>query len=548
MVKKASRTRQGVHGAARASWGPATAALALAVLAANAVAQADPEAPRWKPKSLARLAPADPEELNWPLTRTQKGRVTINFPRNFAPTLFCVYSKPGNRDHYRSVTFWESVKPDLRAAEAERNRMDVITSEVTTDVAVPACPATYGAAVVAGWGPNGWDEAQAESRAKNAKWDDAMAKGKDDEKRKRQAKNEAWQTTAVSTAVSTDAEDLALARQIDADIRQMESQLDALNSRPFNDKLVGAGGLFERIDRLAQIAWTKSRALNPAPAGRARFDDWDARLGGPALTAIARLEKIVHYRQNRRVRMNEVMGGDAGASEMKSWSFVNFSPVWPAQSSLLSVFAQHLDGRPLIDPAFQQRVAKDLERTRPSGDPGRPFYYQVPAAPKPTWLMTPEEEEAQGSKITANLFGAITGVSDLIRLIEKADADVRESRVAFWKCYANRCKQAGDAFYAYSHALWTKDNFYFAWPSVRAPLLSQGMSFLGDGSIDGGPISQCMAQGNALAGALATTVKASGGNPIESARGVVATMKGPTYLTWQGCRDRMEYILRPRFL
>jgi len=34
----------------------------------------------------------------------------------------------------------------------------------------------------------------------------------------------------------------------------------------------------------------------------------------------------------------------------------------------------------------------------------------------------------------------------------------------------------------------------------------------------------------------------------ESARGVVATRRGPTYLTWQGCRDRMEYILRPRFL
>jgi hypothetical protein len=497
-------------------------------------------------KDVVSMRGATLEDASLPLSQAKKQNATIDVVERgsgpvmtYAPVMSCVYRKDERRRGYQ-LGFWDGSKPTSEI------RWGVYPVEV--DVPVSACPATWGEAVALGWGPEAWAKAVAEQQvfaAGNTTYAATVAEKMSRGTPEQQAMK--WQARAASMQAEKDADLNALAGQIDADIGSLESSLDSLNSRPFNDKLVGANGLFERINRLSMAAYAKSSALKPEPAGRARFDEWDERLGGPALTAIHRLQKIVYYRQNRRVRLSEAIGGDAGQSEMKSWGYVDFSPMWPAKSSLLEVYSRHLDGRPLIDPAFLRALTKDLERTRPSGDPGRPFYYHVPAEPKPTWLMTPAEEEAQGSNIAGNLAGAANGVGDMVRLIEKVDADIRNSREPFWKCYANRCKQPGKTFYAYSIAMKNKDEFYFFMPALMGPMLGRGMSFLGNGSIDGGPISDCEAPRIELEGEVATRVRQSAGNPVQSARAIQSSMKGPAYLAWQACRDRMEYILRPRF-
>ena len=487
------------------------------------------------------------EHASVPLSEAKKQNAVIDVVERgsgpimtYAPVVYCVY-RLGEKGGRYQLGFWDGSKPTNGV------RWGVYPVEV--DLAITACPATWGEAVALGWGPDGWAKAVAEQQvfaAQNDAYAAKMAAKMNRGTPEKQAMT--WRAQGASMPAAKDADFFALARKIDADIGSLESNLDSLNSRPFNDKLVGPDGLFERINRLALVAYAKSASLKPGPAGRPRFDDWDERLGGPALTAINRLQKIVYYRQNRRVRLSEAFGGDAGKSEMESWGYVDFSPIWPAQSSLLEVFSRHLEGRPLIDPAFQSALTKDLERTRPSGDPGRPFYYHVPADPKPTWLMTPAEEEAQGSNIAGNLVGAANGVGDMVRLIEKVDADIRNSREAFWKCYASRCKQPGKTFYAYSFAMRNKDEFYFFLPTLLAdPQLARGLSFLGNGSIDGGPIANCEAPRIELESQLAIKVRQSVGNPVQSARAIQALMKGQPYLAWQACRDRMEYILRPRF-
>jgi hypothetical protein len=518
------------------------ALLAIAVLAEPAGAQMSRGAPSFHLRPLGdvvtNMRGATLDDASLPLSDTLKSNPTINFQERItAPVLTCVYLRRENHGKYQ-LEVWDGSRPNMVQG----------VYPVNVDVAVSACPATWGEAVTLGWGSGAWAQAVAEQKefeAKNnayaASVEAKMSRGTP------QAQAAAWQASAASMAAANDAELLALAGKIDADINSLESSLDALNSRPFNDKLVGSNGLFERINRLAKAAYAKSSSLKPGPAGRQRFDEWDERLGGPALTAIHRLQKIVYYRQNRRVRLSEAIGGDAGKSEMNSWSYVDFSPVWPAQTSLMEVFSRHLDNRPLIDPAFLRALTKDLERTRPSGDPGRPFYYHVPADPKPTWLMTPAEEEAQGSNIASSLGGAASSLGDMVRLIEKIDADIRNSRVAFWKCYASRCKQPGKTFYAYSFAMRNKDEFYFFMPALLGAQLSRGMSFLGDGGIDGGPIDNCAAAGNEVKGELATMVRQSPGNPLQAVSAIKTVIKGPTYLAWQACRDRMEYILRPRF-
>jgi hypothetical protein len=525
------------------------ALLAIAVWAGPADAQVRQGGRtfRLKPlKDAVSMRGATLEDASLPLSETKKQNATIDVVERggspvmtYAPVVYCVYLQGEKRGRYQ-LGFWDGSKPTTEV------RWGVYPVEI--DAPVQACPATWGEAVALGWGPEGWAKAVAEQRVFQAE-NDAYAATVEAKMRQGtpEKQAEAWQARAASMPATKDADLFALASKIDADISSLESSLDALNSRPFNDKLVGPDGLFERINRLALAAYAKSSSLKPGPAGRPSFDEWDERLGGPALTAINRLQKIVYYRQNRRVRLSEALGGDAGKSEMASWGYVDFGPMWPAKRSLLEVFSRHLDGRPLIDPVFQRALTKDLERTRPSGDPGRPYYYHVPADPKPTWLMTPAEEEAQGSNIVGNLAGAASSVGDMVRLIEKVDADIRDSREAFWKCYASRCKQPGKTFYAYSFAMRSKDEFYFFMPVLLGMQLSRGMSFLGDGGIDGGPIANCAAPGNEVKGELATLTRQNAGNPVQSARAVQAVMKGPTYLAWQACRDRMEYILRPRF-
>ncbi len=511
----------------------------------NAAAQesarvAPAQAPRApKPLSAAvNMRGAAAGDAAWPLAETQQKSVSINFlDKLSAPSLQCSYRSPGGAGVVHRLSFWENSRPDPKRISG--------IFPIDLDLAVAACPATWGEAVTLGWGPGAWAVATAEAGAEAVQREAYAARVQARSQETPESRTRDWIAQAAALPKSSAADDLALARQIEAEIAGMEARFDSLNSRPFNDSLVQPGGLFERINRLGQIAYEKARALNPAPTGRPAFDAWDERLGGPAVSAVWRLQKIAYYRQYRRVRMAEVRG-DAGASEMASWANVDFNPVWTGQTLLLGVFARHLDGRSHIDPAFQQKIAKDLERTRPSGDPGRAYYYHV-VVPKPTWMLTPSEQAAHGGKTTGNLSAAATGVGDLIRLIEKIDADVRESRGAFWKCYAARCNRAGDAFYAYSYAMWAKDNFYFARPAVQHAIVNRGMSFLGDGSIDGGPVSHCAAQANSLSGALAGAMAKSQGDPARSATAVVAEMKGPVYAQWQACRDRMEYILRPRF-
>ncbi|WP_296953080.1 hypothetical protein [uncultured Massilia sp.] len=511
--------------------------LALFACATHAHAQAG-RAPR-PIEAVVSMRGAAPGDAALPLTEAQRQDVSINFlEKRTAPALRCVYRKPGGGKGYQ-LTFWERSRPDP-------GRISGIFP-VDLDMALSACPPTWGEAVALGWGGGAWEVAAraagADAAERQADADRELARSRETP----ETRARAWIAQAESLPATGAAADLALARGIDAEIASMESRLDELHSRPFNDRLVQPGGLFERINRLGQVAFVKARRLDASPAGRKAFDAWDERLGGPAVSAVARLQKIVHYRQNRRVRMAEVTG-DAGEREMQSWGNVDFSPVWAGQSALLGVFARHLDGRPTIDPAFQRRIAQDLERMRPGGDPGRPYYYHVPADPKPAWMMTPEEEETQGGRVAGGLVNAVMGVGDLMRLIDKVDADIRESRIAFWKCYAARCSEAGKTFYAYSHAMWTKDNFYFARPAMSDLTINRGMSFLGDGAIDGGPVSHCAPQANGLSEALAGAVNRSRGDPVASARAVVAVMKGPAYASWQACRDRMEYVFRPRFL
>ncbi|NGZ86734.1 hypothetical protein [Duganella aceris] len=539
---------------------PARAALKLAIWAglaaacfAGATAQADDAipAPRFKKTVAYRssVGPFDPAEDTWRLSESKPGSVELNYAlRLRAPTLSCTYSRPGNRNHYRNMTLWANSLPDLsQVADSTMNGMSGIKRSLTADIAVSQCPATWGDALTLVWGPTAMDDIKNIIAAREKRDQETTAAWEDQQKKKYGDLIKVWKEAATALPPTTAAQDRALAKQIDSEIGAMEDNLDGLNSKPFDAAL--RGGLSDRIIRLAQVAYIKSKGLSADGPKRASFDAWDKELAGPAILAVKRIEKIIYYRTHRRLKMAEVFTANNAMAEMKSWSYVDWSNLWPGNMVLIEVMTQQLAGKQLVSADFLKKVTRDLERNRPSGDPGRPFYRFTPVEGK-TWVMTGPQQEAEeqsGSNVASGLINVAGAVGDMVRLIEKLDADIRDARVAFWKCYATQCKESGKAFYAYSHAMKAKDDWLFVMPIVSPAIMGPGMAMLGDDNVDGGPIEGCKTEKAALERELGPASQLRQSNPIRAATMVTEVMAGPKTDAWQVCRDRMEYIFRPRF-
>ncbi|MDI4635391.1 hypothetical protein J7U46_20170 [Pelomonas sp. V22] len=516
----------------------------------NVTAQAAEPAASDPPRFIIALETTkfDPSELEWPLTFARDRDMNINLysMKDVARRIDCQWRNPADKSDFRAISLWKGRRPDLSFA-TDKDSKDYAMGRLTADIAIDQCPATWGEAVTLVWGPNAVKQLQASAQKFQRRQDELKASGETEEQRSAREAVQAWQAEARALPPMSVAQERELAQQIEAELSRLESSIDGLNSRPFNDLLKGPLG--DRVVRLSQMAYVKSAGLNASGAGRAAFDAWDNRLGGPALTAINRIEKIIHYRMNRRLRFMELKTSDDAQREMDSWGNVELQRFKQGRTFLMAFMTEKLAGKSLIDPAFLKKIASDLERDRPSGDPGRPYYRHVPAEPKPAWTMTPEEQQAQDNgKMLSGAVALVQGIGDLIRLIEKMDGDVRESREAFWQCYATRCKEAGKAFYAYSSALNAKDQWIIFRPVVTPALIARGMSFLGDTNVDGGNIPGCVAEMDGLNKAMSPKVPLGELDSVGRAKLVIASMKSPAYAAWQGCRDRMEYILRPRFL
>ncbi|MDI4634123.1 DUF1720 domain-containing protein [Pelomonas sp. V22] len=466
------------------------------------------------------------------------------------PVIHCRYenTKLSKSEGGRSQTiqFWSKSLPELNADEL--NNRNGPKSVVTADIAVDYCPPTLMAAIEMIWGVGALaeetkrrEDVRIQREKSDAEWE---AKKKAD----RLAAKEKWKADAMTMPATSLAEDQLLVREIESAIRQLEPDAGDLFVRDFNKML--SGSLGGKIERLARIAYLKSKNLNTKGFNRKDFDAWDNNLGGRALLSIHRLEKIAYYREHRRVKLDEVKTRDAGAYERVTWEWRNldFARFNTTRSVLEEVFWKNLEGQPLLNAAFLKKVADDLAKLRPTGDPGRPYYRYVPPEKKPSWSMTPEEQEEQDKgKFMESMVGLAAGTMDLMRLIDKIDADVRNARKNFWACYAENCKDAGMAFYAFSKALTAKEAWLIYQPVTNHRIVQKGMTFLGTKNIDGGIFSGCESERYAVEADLAPAYQMSNNlNSMEAAKIMKASMQSKAYAQFQACRDRIEYLYRPR--
>ena len=249
------------------------------VIAATNDLSAAEQAPRFS-ETLARgayqnqniqVVGPDPDEPQWPLSGQEFIQTRLMGPQ-MAPSLFCTYRRPGERANYRSIRVWQNSRPaDLPAEGSYESQM--LKNAITSDISLSRCPAQWGQALQAIWGPQAWDELQAlhSKRVQLAAQSEAawteQAKGKADERMAR------WKAdAAAATGLSPDAE-RSLRQEVESELQALEANREGVTLPAFNT--AWRGGLMEKINRLAQLAHTKSKGLSAIGAARTRFDTWD---------------------------------------------------------------------------------------------------------------------------------------------------------------------------------------------------------------------------------------------------------------------------------
>ncbi len=523
--------------------------------ATTAEIKVDASAPRFGKtlKSFATRMGFDLDEKDWPLNESKASSINLDRSRitNLTmPTLRCVYQKTGNKHSFRSGTFWKDKRPNLSAiSDSDLNGFGGIARNLDYDAAINRCPATWGALINLVWGPNAWEEVASIAAQQKKSDADQSAAWQTQRGKENAEKLAAWRKASLAMTPMTAAEEGALIQEVDRKLSQLEDNRENLTSGSYATAL--RGGLTQKIDKLAGLAYLKSAGLKASGSNRVQFDLWDKNYAGPALTAIIRVERLKYWGGNRRIKQSEMnMSKSMFHADRDSWGHIDTSALFNAKDALVGFFESSLAGKDWVDKAFMQKIASDLARDRPSGDPGRKGYKYVTIESKPTWMMN--QSELAGQSPAENMAGAIVDfigkTRELLDSIDKMDDDARISRQNFWECYRKRCADAGRVFYAYSFALMVKDHHYFVTPLLirQSDVLTEGSTIIGGENVDGGPILGCEKEKRELEGALAPARSQLLNNPKKYAELVHKAMTSSAYENWQSCRDRMEYIFRPR--
>lgn len=412
------------------------------------------------------------------------------------------------------------------------------------DVALPRCPATYGMALAAANG-----SPQALATATQA----AESAGLGPAARRRQS----------------DAEDAALVQRLRQDIGSLEDDAASLTPQAF--KATVEGRIRPTLRALAGSAMARADALDPKN-GRA-FDAWDRTHGGPLLTTIHRLYLLAARKafrwEHEGISVSDFFAtGAQQDSEQSQWYRAALSQRFTRNlyHELMDVYARREAVGPLVDTAFFNG-ARQASRLMPP-----PQYQPAPrpdAAPRPRETIilygTPGQIAAAqvGIQVGRSLGEATTQAGAAKAEYAHFSRQIDVARQAFWRCYASRCADGGRLLLAYGAALRDKDLHFMYQPLMQERLMAaaggstsrggpgifkQLSMFLGAGGVDNGTIMGCESEAGAVTNAVRQSLLGStSGNVMQDALdGFKTFSETPEYQQWQQCRDRMEFLLRPR--
>lgn len=452
-----------------------------------------------------------------------------------------------------TIHFWAGNKPsqlsDAFGRWVERRDIPLV------DATIKECPEYLGEAVALAQA-TGTKEALAKARE--------AAKLADADPIKPVKVNNDWFVDAKANSASVDTQ---LARDLENAVSTIESDA-GLTWQDFNSTVKTR--IAPKLMALARSAYAQFDRIPAGETGRVAFEKWDGLTAGNVMRTIHRLEKIIAKRSAETVAVSDMMKKEAQLakeqSERNSWRLnANIQFTRPIYYRLLPIYTERFEKQPMLDPAFMAIVDKGLE----SGAGQAPA---TTRAPQPTTTVTRRTTIIFGTpaQISAYMIGASIGEGlgkaaaawgQFTGSIKKLDLDIRNARVKFWNCYAKRCADAPQLYREYSTVLLWKDQHYIVRPNLNRKVTqtmndkTQTMQTLykigGAEEVDDGMPVHCSSEQSAVEALVWNALSSWDGSASPSAMSASrakldAVFNSNTYATWQQCRDKMEYLDRPR--
>lgn len=452
-----------------------------------------------------------------------------------------------------TVHFWSGSKPSSVSDSFGRwvEKMDV----PLVDATATGCPEYLGEAIALAQGA-GTNEALAKAK-------EAAKRADADPIRPVKVNNE-WY---VGATANTARRDTQLAKELEQELSSLEGST-GLTWQGFNSSV--KTHIAPRLIELARSGHAQVDKIPAGEGGRSAFEKWDGLTAGTVMRTIHRLEKIIAKRSVETVAVSDMMKKEAQLakeqSERNSWRLnANIQFTRPIYYRLLPIYTERFEKQPMLDPTFMAMVDKGLE-----SDTG-----QAPAttrAPQPTTTVTRRTTIIFGTpaQISAYMIGASIGEGvgkaaaawgQFTGSIKKLDLDIRNARVKFWNCYAKRCTDAPQLYREYSTVLLWKDQHYILRPNLNRKVTqtmndkTQTMQMLykvgGAEEVDDGMPVHCSSEQSAVEALVWNALSSWDGSASPSAMSAARSkldevFNSNTYATWQQCRDKMEYLDRPR--
>lgn len=459
------------------------------------------------------------------------------------PVLLCRYAGAGSHQ----VRLWADTRPlisglppDLPAPNA-RGLLEQAKQQQMLDVAVDACPQTWGEVVELALGPKVWQQAAAKIRAAE-----------------QAAAAETSRAQAMAQA-STNYDELLQAglAECAAKAAAARPSCNAEVAVAVFEKLRGPAGL-EYHAAIKERVWPHvgpvlEQALSTAPkapgAGASAaqwraFDHWDRQHGQRAATLLLRLYAVAQA---------AVHPDDPDTRSAADYVL----PLSQGWNNLLDIYLAAARAGVLLEPGWAAATQAEMLRQSPRRA-------ATPAAaarsPQVQWRTSRVVYLTPGAYV-AHEIGAAAGqaAGDILRarqLLEAGISSIEDSvdagRKAYWTCYERRCKDGGESGRALADALLARDRYVIATELGRLQVSNlygekggKGMlALFGMRALRTGVAHSC---GELLDRSLNAGRKAlgSGRLGVDLDALVDGALASEAYGTYATCRDSLEFISRP---
>ena len=389
-------------------------------------------------------------------------------------------------------------------------------SDHIADMELGSCPENFAQALETGFGAAAFTGTELALQERHASIQSDFAQGL-----RGKADYAGWDQQAKPL---TPAQDRTLAQELDAALRELETRRSErrlpaehyyttlnLKLEPAMAKLAGSG--------LAQ-----ARAIAVGEAGRKGFERWDAGVG---FTVVSLAMRLHSFKQPGNL-FTAVLG------------------------SYQQAYAKQMADKGALDRGYLKAMLASIEKYKEQEAAA------AAAAPREVvtntvWVMRPRQ-----SALYRKINQGVTLVqaygkakADNERYLATLDQDIKSTRQAFWACYEKRCAEGGVLYHRFSALINARDRF-----DIQRTAFEGAIARSSNGRFDG-MFSQLMGMDKKvdtqfvgacdhLYDSFLARLTNLMANPAAIAARVDEALNSESYLQVQQCRDRMEFILRPR--